>query len=250
MKISIITVVLNNEKTIGDAIKSVLSQCYENIEYIIVDGGSTDDTLGIIGKYAKNISRFISEPDKGIYDAMNKGINLATGDVVGVLNSDDLYIDNLVIDKVVHAISEKHVDSSYADAIYVRRNDVNKTIRYWKSSPFSKMQFRIGWMPQHATFFARRCLYEKYGAFRTDLPIAADYELMLRFLYKYGISTTYIPEVLVKIRTGGKSAPNPSIVIRNMLENHKAWEVNGLSTSPITFILKPLLKLPQYFKRP
>lgn len=250
MKISIITVVLNNEKTIGDAIKSVLSQCYENIEYIIVDGGSTDDTLGIISKYAKNISRFISEPDKGIYDAMNKGINLATGDIVGVLNSDDFYIDNLVIDKVVRAISEKHVDSSYADAIYVRRNDVDKTIRYWKSSPFSKRRFRIGWMPQHATFFARRCLYEKYGAFRTDLPIAADYELMLRFLYKYEISTTYIPEVLVKIRTGGKSAPNPSIVIRNMLENHKAWEVNGLSTSPITFILKSLLKLPQYFKRP
>jgi glycosyltransferase involved in cell wall biosynthesis len=250
MKISIITVVLNNENTIGDAIKSVLSQCYDNIEYIIVDGGSTDDTLGIISKYAKNISRFISEPDKGIYDAMNKGINLATGDVVGVLNSDDFYIDNLVIDKVVRAILEKHVDSSYADAIYVRRNDVDKTIRYWKSNPFSKRQFRIGWMPQHATFFARRCLYEKYGAFRTDLPIAADYELMLRFLYKYGISTTYIPEVLVKIRTGGKSAPNPSIVIRNMLENHKAWEVNGLSTSPITVILKPLLKLPQYFKRP
>ena len=244
-----ITVCWNSEETIEDTIQSVISQTYSDIEYIVVDGNSTDSTLDILKKYRQHIDRIISEPDKGIYDAMNKGIRLATGDIVSVLNSDDLYADNLVIDKIVRAISEKNVDSSYSDAIYVERNDLNKIIRYWKSKPFSKKLFRMGWMPQHATFFARRFLYEKHGAFRTDMPIAADYELMLRFLYKHQISSTYIPEILVKIRIGGKSAPSPGMLIRNMRENYNAWKVNGISISPITFILKPLSKLPQYFKK-
>jgi glycosyltransferase involved in cell wall biosynthesis len=249
MKVSIITVVLNNEQTIETSIKSVLSQTYKDIEYIIVDGGSTDNTLEIIKRYGEQVSKFISEPDDGLYDAMNKGIGLATGDVVGILNSDDFYADDCVIERVVSNITEKEVDSCYADAIYVRRDNPGKTTRFWKSCPFTRNLFKKGWMPPHATFFARRCFYERYGMFRTDMPVAADYELMLRFLYKYEISTTYIPQVLVKISNGGKSTPNPCTVLGNMIENYRAWKVNGLKTSPLTFLCKPLFKVSQFLKR-
>ena len=249
MKVSIITVCYNSQETIQDTIKSVIDQTYQDIEYIIIDGGSWDRTLDIISKYKDQITKVVTGPDDGIYDAMNKGISLATGDVLSILNSDDFYINNFTIEKVVRTMSENNVDSSYSDAVYIHKNDIEKSVRYWKSSHFSKKLFRIGWMPQHATFFAKRCFYEKYGAFRTDFPIAADYELMLRFLYRYEISTTYISEPLVKIRTGGRSAPSPTRVIRNILENNKAWRVNGIKPSLFTFLLKPLLKVPQYFKR-
>lgn len=205
MKISIITVVWNNKNTIKDAIDSVLNQTYKDIEYILVDGASSDGTIEIIKSYEKKINKFISEPDKGIYDAMNKGINLATGDIIGILNSDDFYIDKCVIEKVAKEFEDKKVSSVYADLIYVKPENLEKSIRYYDSSHFKPDKFPYGWMPAHPTFFVKKEIYDKYGVFKTDYKIAADYELLTRFIGKYKISYSYIKEPIVKMRIGGTS---------------------------------------------
>ena len=205
MKISIITVVRNNVKTIKDAIESILNQTYKNIEYIIVDGSSTDGTVELIKEYGNKINKFISEPDNGIYDAMNKGIRLATGDIVGILNSDDFYINNQVIEEVVKEFEEKEVDSVYADLVFVKPENTKKVVRYYDSSHFSIEKFAYGWMPAHPTFFVKREMYEKYGVFKTDYKIAADYELLVRFLAKKKVSYSYMQEPIVKMRIGGAS---------------------------------------------
>ena len=205
MKISIITVVYNNKKTIQDAIDSIVNQTYQNIEHIIIDGASTDGTIEIIQNYGDKITKFISEPDKGIYDAMNKGIALATGDVVGILNSDDFYIDDHVIEKVVNIFQEQEVDSLFADLIFVKPHNLDKTIRYYDSSKFNPSKFAYGWMPAHPTFFVKRNIYKKHGVFKTDYKIAADYELLVRFLEKYKISYYYLQLPIIKMRIGGVS---------------------------------------------
>lgn len=205
MKISIITAVYNNKETIRDAIDSILSQTYKNIEYIIIDGASSDGTIEIIKSYGDKITKFVSESDNGIYDAMNKGIALATGDVVGILNSDDFYIDEHVIQKVVNIFQEKKVDSIFADLVFVKPDNLEKTIRYYDSSKFKPSKFAYGWMPAHPTFFVKRNIYEKYGLFKTDYKIAADYELLVRFLEKYKISYYYLQLPIIKMRIGGVS---------------------------------------------
>jgi glycosyltransferase len=248
MKISIITVVLNNAEYIETCIQSVLNQDYENVEYIIIDGGSTDDTIDIIKKNEKSISTWISEPDRGIYDAMNKGIEKSSGDIIGILNSDDMYANDNVIEEVVDSFLKTKADTCYGDLVYVDRCNINKTIRYWKSNSYNKNNFRRGWMPPHPAFFVRRSIYERFGLFNLDFPLAADYELMLRFLYKYDVSTTYIPKCLITMRTGGSCKPGPSNTFNNMVENYQAWKVNGLSTNPLTFLIKPLFKTFQYVK--
>ena len=177
MKISIITVVRNNASTIKDAIESVLSQKYHDIEYIIVDGCSTDGTLEIIQGYSTQITKIISESDKGIYDAMNKGISLASGDVIGILNSDDVYFDENVIGDVINTFEEKQIDSLYGDLMYVEKNDLNKIVRYWKSSVFKVGSFSKGWHPPHPTFFTKKNIYEKYGLFDTNMRVSADFDL-------------------------------------------------------------------------
>jgi len=192
MKISIITVVWNNAKTIKYAIDSVLNQTHKNIEYIILDGASTDGTIEIIRSYGDKISKFVSEPDKGIYDAMNKGIKLATGDVVGILNSDDFYIDDYVIEKVVKEFEEKQVDSVYADLVFVKPDDLSKAVRYYDSSSCGSENFQYALYPAHPTFFVRKWVYDKYGVFKTDYKIGADFDLMARFLYTNNISYSYI----------------------------------------------------------
>jgi len=245
-KVSIITVVLNNRSCIENCIQSIIHQTYPNIEYIIIDGGSSDGTIDVIRKHEKTISTWISEPDRGIYDAMNKGITRSNGDVIGILNSDDLYADERVIEKVMNCFSRTQSDSCYGDLIYVERNNINKNPRYWKSNNYRKENFKLGWMPPHPTFFVRHEIYEKYGAFNLNFPLAADYELMLRFLYKEGISASYIPEVLVKMRTGGNCRPGLVNTLNNMAENYRAWKVNGLKLNPLTFVLKPLSKTVQY----
>jgi len=245
MKVSIITVVYNGAENIEDSIRSVIGQTHKDIEYLIIDGGSTDGTLDIIRRYEHGISRVISEPDNGIYDAMNKGLEMASGDVVGILNSDDLYADTKVIEHVVEYFAEKRVDSCYGDLVYVDRRNTNIPVRHWKSGEFLKKRFRSGWMPPHPTFFVKKDVYEKYGFLNIDFPLAADYELMLRLLYKYEVSTTYIPRVLVKMRTGGTSTPG-LYTVKAVAENYKAWKVNDLNPNPITFVLKPLSKLFQY----
>ena len=241
-KISIITVVWNNAKTIKDAIDSVLSQTYENIEYIIVDGASTDGTVEIVKSYGYKISKFISEKDKGLYDAMNKGIAQATGDIVGILNSDDFYIDEFVIEKVVKEFEEKKCDSVYADLVYVKPDNLQKTVRYYDSSYFTPNKFAYGWMPAHPTFFVKREIYEKYGVFKIDYKIAADFDICARFLYKNKISYSYIKEPLIKMRVGGVSTSFKSIWI-NSLEQLRACRENGIKTN----IFKILWKYPTKF---
>jgi len=246
-RISIITVVKNNAQTIKDAIDSVLSQTYQNIEYTVIDGGSTDGTVEIIKSYGGKITKFISEPDNGIYDAMNKGIKLATGDIIGILNSDDVYFNEYVIENVVKKFEETNVDCVYGDLYFVRKSDLGKVVRYWKSSVFIQGSFSKGWHPPHPTFFVRRAIYEKYGLFDLNFKIAADYELMLRFLEKYKISNSYIPEVLVKMRVGGVSNMSFKNIIKANVECYRAWKVNWLRAPILLGIKKLLIKTLQYF---
>lgn len=205
MRVSIITVVWNNKETIKDAIDSVLAQTHKDIEYIIIDGASADGTVEIVQSYGDKVNKFVSEPDKGLYDAMNKGIKLATGDVVGILNSDDFYIDEFVIEKVIKEFKSRQVDSVFADLVYVKPAELNKVVRYYDSGYFTPAKFAYGWMPAHPTFFIKRKYYEKYGLFKTEYKIAADYEILTRFLAKYSISYSYIQEPLIKMRIGGIS---------------------------------------------
>lgn len=249
MKVSIVTVVWNNELTIKDAIESVLSQTYKNIEYIVVDGASTDGTVEVIKSYGDKITKFISEPDNGLYDAMNKGIHLATGDIVGILNSDDFYIDELVIEKIVKEFEEKGVDSVYADLVFVKPDNLDKTVRYYDSSHFTPTKFAYGWMPAHPTFFVKRWVYEKYGVFKIDYKIAADYELLTRFIAKYKISYSYIKKSIVKMRVGGAST---SGIKSNYILNKeiiRACRENDIDTNWVKVLSKYPKKILGLFKR-
>jgi len=248
LKISIITVVWNNKKTIKDAIDSVLAQTYKDIEYIIIDGASTDGTVEVVKSYGDKISKFVSEPDCGLYDAMNKGIALATGDVVGILNSDDFYIDNRVIERVVKEFEEKQTDSVFADLVYVKSENLDKIVRYYDSSYFTPQKFAYGWMPAHPTFFVKRWVYEKYGLFRTDLKIAADFDILARFLYTHKISYSYIKEVIVKMRLGGISTSFSSIWTNN-IEQLRICRQNGIDTNIFKILSKYPSKLMGFVKR-
>ena len=247
MKISIITVTYNSAATVEATLASVVAQEHEDIEYIIVDGGSSDNTLEIVDRYKHRITKVISEKDNGIYDALNKGIALATGDVVGIIHSDDFYVHNKVLSRVAEEFS-KGVSSVYADLQYVNRDNPDKVVRHWRSGRYREGIFLAGWMPPHPTFFIRRNCYDKYGSFNTILRSAADYELMLRMLHKHKISTVYIPEVLVKMRVGGKS--NASLInrINANREDRLAWKLNGLEPGLLTLIFKPLSKIRQFLK--
>ena len=249
MKISIITVVWNNEDTIKDAIDSVLAQTYENIEYIIIDGASSDGTVEIVKSYGNKITKFLSEKDNGLYDAMNKGIVQATGDIVGILNSDDFYIDEFVIEKVVQEFKDKEVDSLFADLVFVKPENLDKTVRYYDSSHFRPEKFAYGWMPAHPTFFVRKEIYDKYGTFKLDYKIAADYEILVRFLQKYKISYTYLNQVIIKMRLGGISTNG---VKSNYILNKeiiRACRENGISTSWVKVLSKYPKKMLGLFKK-
>jgi len=247
MKVSIITVTFNSAATLEETILSVIQQDHNNIEYIIVDGGSTDNTLSIIEKYKNKIAKVISEKDDGLYFAINKGIALSTGELIGILHSDDFYPDTNIISGIVNSIAASGAESCYGDLQYVDRSNEKKVIRNWKSKPYSEDLFPKGWMPPHPTFFVNRNCYEKYGMYNTQLRSSADYELMLRFLFKHKISTAYISKVLVKMRTGGQSNVSISNRIKANKEDRLAWKLNGLTPGLFTTILKPLSKLKQYF---
>lgn len=248
MKISIITVVWNNKETIKDAIDSILSQTYKNIEYIIIDGGSTDGTVEIIKSYGDKISKFVSEKDNGLYDAMNKGVSLATGDVIGILNSDDFYMDEFVIEKVVNEFKEKDADSVYADLIYVNSQNTDKVVRYYNSSYFSPDKFAYGWMPAHPTFFVKKWVYDKYGLFKTDYVVAADFDILARFLYLHKISYSYLKEVIVKMRMGGVSTSFSSIWI-NSAEQLRACREYHIDTNLLKILSRYPQKILGFFKR-
>jgi len=249
MKVSIITITYNSAETVEDTIQSVLSQSYPNIEYIIVDGASKDDTLSIVNRYSDKIATIISEPDKGIYDAMNKGVRAATGDIVGILNSDDFYADNEVISNIVETIQRVHSDACYADLVYVDRVETDRVIRSWKSGTYRYGDFLRGWMPPHPTFFVKRSIYEKHGLYSLQLRSAADYELMLRLIHKHGISLAYLPRVITKMRAGGQSNVTLKNRWRANKEDRLAWKMNGLQPGFLTLIRKPLSKLLQYRAR-
>ena len=243
--ISIITSVWNNEKTIEGAIKSVLSQDYSDIEYIVVDGASSDGTVEVIKKYENQISKFVSEKDKGIYDGLNKGVSLATGDVIGFLHSDDIYADENIISDVVKMFEENETDSIYGDMVYVDKYDTSKIFRYWKSGQYSFKKLCNGWMPPHPTFFVKKEFYDRYGKFDLDFGIAADYDFMLRMLGKYKISTMYLPKVLYKMRVGGASNRSIKNIIQKSREDIKALRNNGIGGYK-TLVMKNLVKIPQF----
>jgi glycosyltransferase len=248
-KVTVITVCYNSSKTIEDTIKSVINQSYSNIEYIIIDGLSTDNTLEIVNKYREKISIIISEKDNGLYDAINKGINLATGEIIANLNSDDFYIDNNVITDVVETFEKEKTNTLYADLYYVDALDTNKITRHWKSGNYKDGQFFKGWMPPHPTFFVKKSVYEKYGTFNLQLKSAADYEIMLRFIHRHKVKISYLPRVIVRMRVGGVS--NASIInrLKANREDKKAWLINGLKPKPYTLLFKPLSKIGQFLKK-
>ena len=248
MKVSIITVCFNSAKTIKDTIDSVVAQNYQDIEYIIIDGQSTDRTLEIIKSYSGKVLKFYSEPDNGLYDAINKGIKVATGEILGLVHADDVLATNDVIGKVADVFIKNKCEAIYSDLQYVDKDNLNKVFRQWKAGCYSAGMFLNGWMPPHPTFYAKRRLFEDLGAYNTSFEISADYELMLRFVHGNKIEIKYIPEVLVKMRVGGKS--NSSIInrVKANIEDRRAWRVNYLKPNFFTLYQKPLAKLLQFLK--
>ncbi len=247
--VSIVTVCYNSEITIEDTILSVINQSYVNIEYIIVDGLSTDNTLEIVNKYQGKVSKIISEKDDGLYHAINKGIEMASGEIVAILNSDDIYQDNKVIEDVVSLFEKDKVETCYADLVYVDRIDTSKTIRYWKSGEYMDGLFFKGWMPPHPTFFVKKKVYDKYGMFNLEFKSASDYEIMLRFIHKNKVKIGYLPRVIVRMRVGGVSNMSIANRIKANREDKKAWKINGLTPKPFTLLFKPLSKLTQFLKK-
>lgn len=251
MKFSVITAVYNNKRHIEACIDSVLAQSYKDIEHILVDGGSDDGTVEQIQNSKSKIRncKFVSEKDDGIYDALNKGIKLAEGDVIGFLHSDDVFYDGGVIEKIAGVFESADTDSVYSDLVYVHRNNVDKVIRYWKAGEFNYSLLRRGWMPPHPAFFVKKKIYDKYGGFDTSYKIAADYELVLRFLAKYRISTSYFPEVSVRMCTGGVSNKSFSSIRQKSLEDYRTLRHSGFSMPVFTLICKNVRKLSQFLVR-
>ncbi len=247
--VTIVTATYNSEKTIRDTLISVATQDYPRIEHVIVDGASKDTTLSIVRDYP-HVSRIISEKDAGIYDAMNKGITGSSGDIIGLLNSDDFYVSADIISKVVDRMLQEKTDALYGDLVYVHPQETNKILRTWIADAYAPRKFLYGWMPPHPTFFVRRHVYERLGLFNINLRSAADYELMLRFLYKGKITVSYLPQVIVKMRAGGMSNASFSNRIKANLEDREAWRVNQLRPYFFTTLLKPLRKLIQFVRKP
>lgn len=249
MKISLITVSYNSEDTIEETIQSVLSQKGVDIEYILIDGASSDNTLSIIEKYKDRIDVVISEKDNGIYDAMNKGLQLASGDVVGILNSDDVFAYDEVLLNISKLFLDSEIDGVYGDLVYVDRFDLEKVKRKWVAKSYIEGAFLKGWMPPHPTFYVRKGVYDDFGLFNLDFTSAADYEIMLRFIHKFKIKLDYLPEVMVKMRQGGQSNASLLNRIKANREDKRAWEVNGLKPGKFTLLQKPLSKITQFLKK-
>ena len=248
MKISIVTVAFNAEATIADAVASVVGQQRTgfDLEYIIVDGASTDGTLAALEPYREGIAQVISEPDRGLYDAMNKGVAAATGDFIGILNADDAYAHDRVLAAVAARLVESGAQALYGDLDYVAEDGSGRVVRRWRSGTMGPRSFLRGWMPPHPTFFLARSVYAEHGVYSLGLRSAADYELMLRMLHKHRVSAAYLPEVLVKMRTGGMSNSSWENRWRANREDRAAWRMNGLRPMPWTLVMKPLRKLGQW----
>lgn len=246
MKVSVITVVKNNVDVIDVAIHSVLSQKNVDIEYVIIDGNSSDGTWEKIQGYGNRIHKTIHEPDEGVYHALNKGIQLASGDIIALLHSDDFYAHPYALSIIVRAFENDNIDAVYSNLYYVSPKNTKRIVRVWSSGKFNKQSFSLGWMPPHPAFFVRRKVYEKYGLFRGDLKFSADYDLMLRFILKCNIRLAYIPKFLVVMRNGGASNRSLRNRIKANLEDRKAWRINEIKAHWFTLLLKPIRKIFQY----
>ncbi len=247
LRISLITATFNSANTLKDTFESINRQRYMNLEYLVIDGKSTDKTAFLVGQYEKMISIFVSEKDKGIYHAFNKGLSMACGDIIGFLNSDDIYAYDCVLRDVANLFKDQSIDAVYGDLQYVDNKNTNRILRNWKAGEYKKDTFRQGWMPPHPTLFIRKDIYDKLGYYNTNFVSAADYELMLRFIHKHNIRLAYLPKVLVKMREGGISNHNLSNRLRANREDRKAWQVNGLSMPFYLPFIKPLRKIKQFF---
>jgi len=246
MKLSIITVSYNSAATIVDTVESVLAQTYAKVEYLVIDGASSDETLARLEPYRDRIDVLVSEPDGGTYDAMNKGLARASGEVAGILNSDDVYADSGVLERVISAFAGG-VDCVYGDLQYVAQENPGRVVRDWRSGPYRTGAFRRGWHPPHPSFFVRRAIYEQLGGFRTELRIAADYEFMLRVMERAKRPAAYLPEVLVRMRTGGASNRSVANIWKANRECFRAWRMNGYGARIAAAAVgrKPLRKLRQ-----
>lgn len=248
MKISIITTTFNSAATIRDTLECISRQDYDDVEHIIVDGGSTDDTLAIVREFP-HVQKIISERDEGIYDAMNKGIAASTGDVIGILNSDDIYADRQVLSLIAATFGQAGTMACYADLQFVQRDNLEKIVRTWKAGSYTRRSFYYGWMPPHPTFFVRKAIYKEVGSFNTALGSAADYEFMLRVLLKHSVSAVYINRIIVKMRAGGISTASMKNRWHANKQDQRAWKINDLQPGFFTLYLKPARKLGQFFKR-
>ncbi|MDE9544012.1 glycosyltransferase family 2 protein [Xenorhabdus bovienii] len=247
MKISIITATYNSEKTLIDTLLSLENQNYKDIEYIIIDGASKDKTLATISQYSTRVTTIISEPDKGIYDALNKGISVATGDIIGFLHSDDLFAYPEAISDIATVFEQKKCNAVYGDLDYVSKDDINNIVRSWKSGTYYPNKMKYGWMPPHPTFYMERKLYEKWGGFNLNFKISADYDSLTRYIIRHNVKLEYLPKVVMKMRIGGVSNRSLKNMILKSKEDIQIMNNNGLFW-PISLICKNLSKLPQFLK--
>jgi glycosyltransferase involved in cell wall biosynthesis len=247
MKITIITVVYNNVSTIRQCIESVLTQDHNDLEYIIIDGSSTDGTLDIIKEYDKKISTLISEKDSGLYDAMNKGIKVATGEVVGILNSDDFFYDNSVISRISEAFSDKTIDATISDIVFVKNSSTDKVLRRYSSKEWKPSKFAWGYMPPHPSFFVKRSLLNQLGLYKTDYKIAADYELLIRYLLINRINWKYLPIITTKMRTGGASTKGLKSLLTINKEIARACKENNVFSNYLMIYSKYFFKPFEFF---
>jgi len=245
MKVSIITATFNSSVTIKDTLLSVEEQSYKNIEHLIIDGASTDDTLEKV-KACGHTDIVISEKDNGIYDAMNKGIKKASGDIIGILNSDDFYSDSNIIEKVVRLFEETGCEAVYGDLQFVDQQNPKTVVRKWVAGNYQPKDFYKGWMPPHPTFFVRKDVYRKFGAFNENFKSSSDYELLLRLMFIKEIKVAYLPEIMVQMRVGGHSNNSIKNRIAAHKEDYKAWRSNGITPKWYTVPMKPLRKVEQY----
>jgi glycosyltransferase involved in cell wall biosynthesis len=247
VKVSIITVVQNCKEYIEDCIQSVISQLYPDIEYIVIDGHSTDGTLGIINRYQSNISHCLSEPDGGMYAALNKGIAMATGDIVGILNADDYFVNQGVVGELVQCLLEHNCDAVYGNLNYVNRADTDRIFRKWLSRNVNLKDLERGWMPAHPTLFIRRKYFDLYGCYAIDFGTAADYELILRFLYTHRLKAVFLDKLLVNMRTGGMSNGSLKKRCLALMYDYKAIRSHNLPNPFVALTLKKIRKLRQFF---
>jgi glycosyltransferase len=244
LQISVITAVKNRASTLGACLRSVQSQTWDDVEHIVVDGGSTDGTLSLLAASRCHLAKLICEPDRGVYDALNKGIRAASGDVIGFMHADDEFASDRTIEHVARAFEDPAVEAVYGDLVYVRRDDPTRVVRYWRAGQYTRAQLANGWMPPHPTFYARREVYRRFGAFDIRYKIAADYDNMLRILWRGGVHAVYIPEVLVRMRTGGMSNQLLNLFLKSR-EDYAALRENGIGALH-ALVLKNVTKLPQF----